>query len=57
MRGADGGPCSLQLVGARCRVMPSAHRRPQQGRLVAIGLHGQLEVAHLRHALRDCSAA
>ncbi len=57
MRGADGGPCSLQLVGARCRVMPSAHPRPQLGRLVGIGLRGQLDAAHLRHVLRDCSAA
>jgi G3E family GTPase len=57
LRNADGLPCSLQLVGARCVVVPSAHTRPQQGRLVGIGLHGRFDGAGLHAALRACSVA
>ena len=57
MRGADGLPCSLQLVGARCVVAPSAHARPQQGRLVGIGLNGRFDGAGMHAALRACSVA
>jgi len=45
MRDRDGQPCALQLVGARSAVTPSAHPRPAQGRLVCIGLRGQLDRA------------
>jgi G3E family GTPase len=57
MRGTDGLPCSLQLVGARCVVAPSAHARPRQGRLVGIGLQGCFDAADLRAALRVSSVA
>jgi G3E family GTPase len=43
MRDLDGVPCSLQLVGARAVVAPSGHPRPDDGRLVCIGLRGQLD--------------
>jgi G3E family GTPase len=43
MRGLDGLPCALQVVGTRAAVTASAHPRPEEGRLVCIGLRGQLD--------------
>jgi len=45
MRNQDGQPCVLQVVGARVDVAPSAHPQPDNGRLVCIGLRGQLDRA------------
>ncbi len=56
MRDRDGQPRSLQLVGTRRALSPSAHARPQLGRLVCIALRGQLDAARIRAALRDATA-
>ena len=45
MRNQDDQPCVLQVVGARAAVAPSAHSQPDNGRLVCIGLRGQLDRA------------
>ena len=43
MRDPDGQPCALQVVGQRAAVTVSSHARPEEGRLVCIGLRGQLD--------------
>ena len=45
MRNLDGQPCALQVVGARAAVTPSAHSRPDDGRLVCIGVRGKVDRA------------
>ncbi len=45
MRNLDGQPCALQVVGARAAVTSSAHSRPDDGRLVCIGVRGQVDRA------------
>ncbi len=45
MRDRDGTPRSLQLVGSRTEVRESGHADPARGRLVCIGLRGQLDRA------------
>lgn len=47
LRDLDGAGRVLQLVGARATVSPSAHPRPQDGRLVCIALRGQLDRARV----------
>ena len=54
MRDLDGQPRALQLVGARAAVTPSAHPRPEDGRLVCIGLRGQLDRASIEATVRRC---
>ena len=43
MRDADGRTCSVQVVGSRCDVRASTHRRPDEGRLVCIAPRGRLD--------------
>jgi G3E family GTPase len=51
LRERDGTTRSLQLVGARVALAASAHARPLVGRLVCVGLRGELDVASIRQAL------
>jgi G3E family GTPase len=56
MRDRDGCARSLQLVGARSVLAPSAHDELQRGRLVCIALRGDLRSECIRAALADCTA-
>ena len=56
MRDRDGQPRSLQLVGARRALAPSAHAQPRSGRLVCIALRGELQADRIRAALAACAA-
>ena len=56
MRDRDGQTRSLQLVGTRCALAPSAHARPRCGRLVCISLRGELQADRIRAALAACTA-
>ena len=40
---AAGTPCALHVVGQRWQARPSSHPDPQAGRLVCIGVRGQLD--------------
>jgi G3E family GTPase len=51
MRNQAGSAQSLQLVGARVVVAASVHARPDEGRLVCIGLRGHLDAAAIRQTL------
>ena len=53
MRDQAGRAQSLQLVGARVVLAASAHQRPNQGRLVCIGLRDRLDAEGVRQLLRD----
>ncbi len=56
MRDRDDQSRSLQLVGARCALAPSAHAQPRCGRLVCIALRGELQADRIRAALAACVA-
>ncbi len=56
MRDRDGSPCALQVVGSRATVTPSVHPRPEDGRLVCIGLRHQLDRVAIEAALRRSCA-
>ncbi len=56
LRDLDGAGRVLQLVGARATVSPSAHPRPQDGRLVFIALRGQLDRARVMAILESSCA-
>lgn len=56
MRDASGQPCVLQLVGRRATVLPSQHPDAQRGRLVLIGLRGQLRHARLQELVATARA-
>lgn len=57
LRDRDGTAKRLQVVGSRCEVRPSAHARPDEGRLVCIGLREGFDRAALarRLGLEDAS--
>ncbi len=54
VRDQDGQSCALQLVGSRAGVTPSSHPRAEDGRLVCIGLRGQLDRASIEATVRRC---
>jgi G3E family GTPase len=53
VRDQDGSLCAIQLVGSRGTLAPSRHPRPETGRLICIGLKGQLNRPFVEAALRQ----
>jgi G3E family GTPase len=56
MHGLDGGQYALQMVGRRAEVMPLSHLSLASGRLVVIGVRGQLDREGIALSLRQAGA-